>query len=825
MDKQEDRLQKKLEQLQNGNPLEVCTSDLAQEEAELLSLVDQLSRIAYPQADEKNVATQRARLVRLAEAVGPHREAVESRRKELKMNTPSRFPTAKPSNRLPRWLVPATLTGAVVVTFACVMILVAGGLGGFLWWKWNNTDVSPAIAVNPTATATRIVRLSPTTVTQPVETPMPKPLSTGEPAPEPTVQVKALSWKEIVIPDTTTAALRDVRGLVQIQDENGDWQAVPVSGLLIQAGHRVRTGNLSSADLAFYDGSIATLGPNTETSIDELDAGAAGEARIVVLTQWTGETRHDVVSSDIAGSRYEVNTPSGTGTAKGTAFCVLITPLQVRFSVDEGAVAVTHIDVTVVVVAGQVTTIVPNEPPTEPFFQVRGQGQVSQTGATWTIAGQNFETHDGTIIVGNPQVGDWVWVEGHLLDDDTRVADRIVLLRRSVENRFEITGAVDGIGDDTWIVAGQTLSITNKTVIEQGIELQDTVVAQGHVLQEGTLVADQITLLEPAALSFEFVGVLQAKGSEVWTISNISVTVDAQTEFDPDLAIDDVVQVEGVIQENGAWLASEIKLVEQEQTFEFSGIVASIDPWIVSGVDFETDDLTEADPEIEPGDRVKVEGQIMEDGTWLAREIVLIEEGDDGQGTLIEFVGRITGIDPWSVNSIPLIVDDQTEIKGNARLGVHVRVKALLQPDGTLLARQIKAVGFARGHGCLDFSSIVAQVNDAQIILINGLVIPLDSLHVEGEIEPGSLIVLGVCVENDGSIVFVNIVLVYQLDPDVVVLPAPVLPPPQPAQPPSDGGEVTICHKPGTPAERTMTISRSALQSHLGHGDTIGPCK
>jgi prepilin-type N-terminal cleavage/methylation domain-containing protein len=38
------------------------------------------------------------------------------------------------------------------------------------------------------------------------------------------------------------------------------------------------------------------------------------------------------------------------------------------------------------------------------------------------------------------------------------------------------------------------------------------------------------------------------------------------------------------------------------------------------------------------------------------------------------------------------------------------------------------------------------------------------------------------------------------------------------------GGDETICHKPGTPAERTMTISNTAVPGHIGHGDTIGTC-
>jgi hypothetical protein len=36
--------------------------------------------------------------------------------------------------------------------------------------------------------------------------------------------------------------------------------------------------------------------------------------------------------------------------------------------------------------------------------------------------------------------------------------------------------------------------------------------------------------------------------------------------------------------------------------------------------------------------------------------------------------------------------------------------------------------------------------------------------------------------------------------------------------------KVPICHKPGTPAEKTLYLPESALRGHLGHGDTLGEC-
>ena len=36
--------------------------------------------------------------------------------------------------------------------------------------------------------------------------------------------------------------------------------------------------------------------------------------------------------------------------------------------------------------------------------------------------------------------------------------------------------------------------------------------------------------------------------------------------------------------------------------------------------------------------------------------------------------------------------------------------------------------------------------------------------------------------------------------------------------------KVDVCHKPGTPAEGTLTIAAAALQAHLDHGDVEGSC-
>jgi len=33
-----------------------------------------------------------------------------------------------------------------------------------------------------------------------------------------------------------------------------------------------------------------------------------------------------------------------------------------------------------------------------------------------------------------------------------------------------------------------------------------------------------------------------------------------------------------------------------------------------------------------------------------------------------------------------------------------------------------------------------------------------------------------------------------------------------------------VCHKPGTPAEKTLWVPEAAIPGHLGHGDERGTC-
>jgi hypothetical protein len=818
MSELEELLNERLEQLETGAPLEVCLAGLPKVEAELLQLATLLREMPYPARSHTVVTAQRAALLRIAA-------------KEKNMKTQS---SPRPEKRLldvlSGWFKPVN---ALPAATAILLILVAAGIiwSGFLRGTAQNAGIARDATPETIAGASPVQELAPTLAATaepgPRSTPAPGESGAVSPGQEPTPEAIAAAPTHSaflpvlsvpLVPNPQSATVKETRGLVEVQAADGAWIAV-ASGHTLQAGGRIRTGELSGATLAFYDGSEATLAANTEVSVDELDAQLGDGPRLVALTQWLGETDHEVAPATNDGSRYEVRTPSATGEAKGTSFHVSVTPdLLTRFSVAEGSVAVTSINVTVVVVAGQVTIINAGQAPSEPVFYITGEGRVTQIGAVWTIAGQTFQTHEQTVVVGNPGLNDIVFVEGRLLADGTRLADYIVLLRHWPVNRFTITGDVEVMGSTAWSIAGQAVMLNDGTQIEEGIALGDFVGVEGIIQEDGTLLAERIYLIgEGPGLPFHFMGVVQAITAETWRIAGIEIAVAAQTEIDPTLAVGDVAVVHGRILENGAWLARSIRRVAQEEsTFAFTGRVQRIDPWMVAGIAFETRNWTQIEPGIVVGDWVRVSGRILADGTWLAADVDLLEDDDDGHRVV--FFGRVVSIDPWVVGGIPLVVNSETSIGGNIEVGLIVRVEAEILPDGTWLARKIRRVGLGVGLGCMFIHGKVMTINGNQIVLDNWPILVLDdSIQVIGEIAPDVVIRFYGCFRGDGTIIIVNIIVIYV--PIVIIIPPPPLPPDDDDQ----GGQVTICHKTGH-GEHTITVPRSALQGHLNHGDTIGGC-
>jgi hypothetical protein len=679
-----------------------------------------------------------------------------------------------------------------------------------------------------------------------------------------------------------SAILADLHGIVNVKTGDGQW-TLSQSSQTLKSGQQIRTGTLSNVTLVFYDGSRMYLGAEAEIALDKLNARTSG-ARVVKVTQVSGESRHEVAQSDDPGSRYVVNTPAGSGSAIGSTFRVMVLPGQLsQFWVDAGAVSVVNDNVTVEVVAGQTTSILVGEPPIEPEFRITGEGQVMQIGTTgdgsvdlpastldaqmnqdekitlchatgsatnpyveitvsvagatnghakhpgdiipapvdgcpistpitastptrWNIAGQTFLTSASIVVFGNPQPGDWVSFEGRLLVDGSRFVDRIVLLSHSPENQFAFIGKVESVSDTAWTISSRVVQVNEFTAIETGLKVGDEVQVEGSMASDGIFWAVRLSRTEGAGSNFRFTGILSSIDRKVWTISGIKVTVDINTTLYGEFVLGNPVAAEGVIKEDGTWLATGINLVTPDgYRFEFIGVVQSISPWTVSGVSFKTADWTEIDADIQVGNQVRVVGMISADGIWVAERI---ERLDTEHGTSFAFFGPVLSINPWNVRGVALTIDERTTIKSDITVGEMVKVTGWILEDGTWLAVEIKHTGLHLGQGCFTVSSVVQSVTGDKILLVDGQTLTrTEDLVVTGDLKEASVVRYQICVDKMGQGKFWHVTVVYQLDK---------LPP----------GKAVICHyPPGNPGNRhTIEVGQPAVQAHMAHGDTLGPC-
>jgi len=263
-------------------------------------------------------------------------------------------------------------------------------------------------------------------------------------------------------------------------------------------------------------------------------------------------------------------------------------------------------------------------------------------------------------------------------------------------------------------------------------------------------------------------------------------------------------------EENGGWLP-----VGGETTFEITGELESTDPWMVTGNTFATRDSTQIDEGLQVGDRVRVKGVILEDGTWLAYAVERVEEQAD---PIIILIGKVTSIDPWVVHGITLNVTSDTLIAEGIELEMIVRVEILLLEDGTWEVLSIVPLAdFTDIPGCATVTATVVSVNGNEIQLAGWPVITLDDDvkiendgEGEGTLSENQVVLVVVCSSDDGQILITHIIILEVGEGEV----------------PSDGeGEkVLICHKPDKKGGHTLSIAASAVSAHLGHGDKLGAC-
>jgi hypothetical protein len=546
-----------------------------------------------------------------------------------------------------------------------------------------------------------------------------------------------------------SARVQALQGVLEVQSKDSTWQTVSDNDQLAP-GSRVRTGELSSAELRLDDGSVLRLGSSTEVTLDQMDRFLFGK-RIVRITQWYGTTTSDVQPNTRNGSLYEVRTASATITAKGTAFTVWVgTDLFTRVSVTEGNVDLTSAQQTVSLAPGQTSSVAVNEPPTQPTLMIRGEGVLTGSEDGWVIGGQAVLLQESTHVIGDPQSGDLVTFEGQQLSDGSILAEQITVLMPPQPQTFTITGELENIATSGLVLNGKFIALNPQTAVDTNLQNGDVVIVQGTIQEDDSWLASSVYSTETGQ-PFQFMGVVQEMDENRWTISSLAIDVDENTTLDSGILTGNVVIVNGWIQDNGNWLAGSIqKTADEISSFQITGIVESIDPWIVSGKPIQTRPWTLIGADIQEGDTVNVQGPVLEDGTWVAAAI--IEVAEPSEDVSLEFTGVVNSTDPWVISGIQLQVDEKTQSSGEIKTGSLVTVRATLQSNGLWHADEISLI-VPDTMGCVTFASVVTAVEGDIISLENGMTINLaDVEQVDGVIEVEAVVLITRCMTSDGTV-------------------------------------------------------------------------
>ena len=335
MNDYDELLQERLARLEAGEPLTTAGADLPDETAVTLNLAAELKELELPEPEETAVTHHRAAVLRAAQAQLSSAEAA---------NEPAEGRFAAFAAFVDWWRSHrAVAIGATA--FAAVLLVIFGfAYGWFERGADNSATVLDRDADQPAQESEaegpslldRLFGENEEVADAPADAA--PPVASGETVTGEAAEVAvvpeddpgfALYLPNITAPLQTgpqTAVLGDLQGVVSVQKPDGNWEQVSTLSS-VAAGTRVRTGALSKASLTFFDGSVARLGPDSEISIDTLNALRPEEGfRTVVLTQWQGTSTHDVEFRNDSGSQYEVKSPTGTGIARGTSFEGVVRP-------------------------------------------------------------------------------------------------------------------------------------------------------------------------------------------------------------------------------------------------------------------------------------------------------------------------------------------------------------------------------------------------------------------------------------------------------------------------------------------------------------------
>lgn len=350
--------------------------------------------------------------------------------------------------------------------------------------------------------------------------------------------------------------------------------------------------------------------------------------------------------------------------------------------------------------------------------EIRGVFEGIDESGNWIINGIPVAFGPETQLKDSLAVGRIVEIEADLNPDGSFLAREVESSDRvpDVVGMADLTGTFDGVDVATgsWIIGGTSVTVGPSTDSD-GLPVVGQRVKVRAVFQEdGSLLAREIENIGQSSdperdpfkmkLSGTFQGI-DDQGN--WIVDSAKVAVGSLTMVEGTPAVGQLVEVKAIAREDGSLLARKIRGekrdgIRSRREAQVRGTIEGIHrdgSLVIDGIRIALSTLTELEGEPQAGDLAEVQALIQEDGSLLAVEVKIQGKAgieDFPEASQVNIQGTIAQVNldgSLIVNGIPITVRPLTETKGKLTQGSLVKLEGLLQPDGSILARQIRGEG------------------------------------------------------------------------------------------------------------------------------------
>ena len=345
-----------------------------------------------------------------------------------------------------------------------------------------------------------------------------------------------------------------------------------------------------------------------------------------------------------------------------------------------------------------------------------------------------------------------------------------------------IRGTFQGINADNanLILSSTEVAIDVDTLMTAGISVGDAVLVEAMLRDDASLLARRVEHDEGVghtAARTVLRGVFQGRDTETgeWEVSGARITVDSRTYADALPAKGQRVKVTGILRDDDTLYAREIENfsetvdLDEEHSVSLEGIfleIAAGGAWNVGGIPVQVDADTVLSGRPSVGRRVVVTATARTSGLLATR----VSAAASGQGSPVRSVsirGTVDRVDEGEaviVEGIRILLSDLTKTVGSTEAGSNVRIKAELQLDGKLLAREIVQYAYYDETGetsssPVDIEGRIERIGANGGLTVNGIPVTVSALTtIDAPLQVGTPVQVRGLLQLDGSVLAREIV-------------------------------------------------------------------